>query len=151
MPPESYFFAAHIFGWCRVENRFKLNLLLPRLDAGKFFMERHDLVLSPGKVYPLGAGAEDLMKISAELDASGKSGTIYAFREMLKRNSRRDVGGYFQFGSATSDGNFRLMPILNLDGGPLDRQLTLLGVKLDDLVNIDGYGPAFAAFSPDVD
>ena len=151
VPSDAYFFAAHVFGWCRKENKFKLSLLLPTLDNGKFSMQRHDLDLIPGRIYPIGSGAEDLLKISAELDATGKGGTIYALREMLKRNPKRDVGGYFQCGLATGDGNFHLMPILNLDGGPLDHQLTLLGVKLDDLVKMDGYGPAFAAFSPDID
>ena len=94
--------------------------------------------------------AAQLIEINEELKRAGKtSGAAAALREMLRRDTTPDVGGYFQFGMASRLG-FNLCPILNM-GGPQDRHLTFLGFSVSDVGELDGYNFGYRVFAPDVD
>jgi hypothetical protein len=144
--PSDYFFEAFIFGYCPVEKKFGGFGIAPNMTTGQFQMVMATLVIAPGRYHPMGSGAEDLHAIMTKQQPD-KAGVIYALREMINTEVRRDVGGHFQIGVAHSKG-FDLHPILTADasGG----RVTFLGWDVDSVQQVGGYRIGYQAINPDI-
>jgi hypothetical protein len=149
VPTQTYLFQAHIFGYCRSSASYRAFVIFPDLKQNELKIHLQELHLLPGRFYPLGSGVEKFVEIASELDRNGKGGVVPSLREMLRRQSRPDVGGYFQLGTTDRSG-FQLLPVLNI-GGEWDRHVTFLGVSVTDIGPVDGHNIGYQAFSPDVD
>lgn len=149
--PNAYHFEGFIFGFCPATNKYQAFRLAPNTQGSEFRMLKSEMLIQSHVFHPIGIGSNRFVELVHELDCTGKpSGVIPAFREMLKRELVTGVGGHFQIGVAHKNG-FRLVPILNLAPGPLNRTATFLGWNVDTVGPIDGYRVGYQAFSPDID
>lgn len=147
----AYFFEAFIFGFCPVKMAYQGFAIAPNINGQKFRMIKAEMRIVPNFFHPMGSGANTFVDLSRELDKTHKNpGVIVTLREMLKRELVHTVGGHFQIGIANKAG-FKLMPILNLCEGPLNRTVTFLGWNVDSHGLMDGYRIGYQTISPDDD
>jgi hypothetical protein len=148
--PDKYAFEAHILGFCRASNRYRAFVIFPQFLPENFSMKIAELNLIEGKFFTLGIGGEALNAINQSFVQSGKpDGVIISLREMLKKDSTPNVGGYFQIGIANPSG-FNLCPILNTNSpAPGIATASFLGINIPS--PIDNYHIGYRAFDPNID
>jgi len=145
--PRQYYFDSFIFGFCPQEKQFKAFALVPGCNGREFGVHKVHVMVKPLTYTPIGSGADIFVELSEELDKTHPNpGVVTTLNEMLKRQSRADVGGCFQVGVADKKG-FHLMPILETEGDTRGN-VSFLGWDSSAFGEIDGFTVGFSAFAP---
>jgi hypothetical protein len=123
---NQYFFESFIFGFCPKEKEYRAFALKPKIDKGSFLLQKEIVNVKPLTFYPIGSGTSSFVNLSRELDNTHPDpGVLSTLKELLNRETIRDVGGYFQIGVSSRKG-FNLIPILD-DAGEGNCNVSFLG------------------------
>jgi len=147
--PMQYFFDSFIFGFCPKEKRYKAFALVPGCNETQFWVHKAHVMVKPLTYTPIGSGADRFVELSEELSKTHPDpGVVPTLNEMLAREERPDVGGYFQLGVADRQG-FRLMPILETEGEKRG-SVSFLGWETASIGEMDEFTVGFEVFAPKV-
>lgn len=147
--PQQYFFDSFIFGFCPKEKIYKAFALVPGYNETKFWIHKAHVIVKKLTYTPIGSGADRFIQLSDELGKTQLDpGVVPTLNEMLKREDRLDVGGYFQLGVADRKG-FHLVPILETEGERRGN-ISFLGWDVPLSGETDGFTVGFSAFAPKV-
>ncbi|MGT0246691.1 hypothetical protein [Burkholderia pyrrocinia] len=129
-----------VFGYCAVKKDFKAYHIKPAITDGLYRMASEELVVTKEFIFVMGSGAMDFTQIHQEQHEEKKKriSPFETLKELLKRESRKDVGGAIQFGMAGKAG-FRIVPILDPIGDPSDWKVTFVGWDSTTAGDVDGY------------
>lgn len=147
---KRYFFDSFVFGFCPRKQKYEAFALKPALPTGgSFSIDIYCVSVEPYTYTPIGSGTEMFVALSEEVAKTvPEPGVVPTLNEMLKREARADVGGYFQLGVAHK-GGFDLVPILDT-GRERRGNVSFLGLDVTALGATDGFTVGFHAFAPDI-
>ncbi|MGE1156564.1 hypothetical protein [Pseudomonas kitaguniensis] len=141
------FFDAFIFGFCPSENRFVAFVIVSSTAGGAFHFNIARVVLGDRNYLPIGSGESEFVSLMTELKGNKDAGVITTLREMVKRETRKDVGGHLQIGVTTKKG-FNVVPVLDTSNGPGEAFVSFLGWDATSYKGLDGYTIGYSAIKP---
>lgn len=144
---SQFFFDGLIFGFCPAEKRFMAFVMVSSLAGGLFHFNIGRILVEPGWYLPIGSGESAFVALRKELQDEPDAGVISTLREMVKRETRSDVGGYLQVGICNKLG-FRVVPVLDTSRGPGEAFVSFLGWDTSEYKGLDGYTIGYSAIRP---
>lgn len=136
--PRSVFFEAMVFGFCPVEQRYRVFILQPKVDAFSCSMNVGEVeVLTPNKCFVLGRGRERFFERARE-PRTDNEGIVDIVKSIVDEDERVDVGGYLQIGICSPHG-FKNVPIIQAGPDREGVEVNFLGYDVSKYRNIVGF------------
>jgi hypothetical protein len=138
-------FAAAIFGWCPILNRFAIYELRPRLTSSTFEMQIEETLPKDNRlVVSFGTGAARLIRKIDEIREQGDKYNRTAripkcAAEVLIEEDEGDVGGSLSIGSATRDGFHLYSYVTPIVKGKPEAMLSFNGIELGQGAGLVGH------------
>jgi hypothetical protein len=123
-----------IFGYCPVENRYRLFLIYPYITNVEFRVEVEEIDIVIGSVFSMGSGREEFDRLLKIPNSAGNERSVLeVFTQVLNEDSVNDVGGHPQILEAQRD-RVIIVPVLAQDPCNLDETIvTVNGFNTSDI------------------
>jgi hypothetical protein len=148
---QSFFFWGFVFGYCLLKKTFQLWVIESHLRENNFEVIMGELPVVPAIYYPMGSGKEQFIRMmDAEAGSGSGMGVFHVMNEMIVAGVESSVGGHLQVATVGPAG-VEIPPVLILGDKPYSGNTTFLGVAVDLLGKVGGFGVGYRAVGPDRD